>query len=213
MLNNIKEHSFDSSLKRLEILQTISSGHELRKLGKIVQSTNQLLFIPYSTLGFHMSVHDRDKNHPQARIHLGIPRGKGLFKIYPPGLDVGERTGQIDIPSFSQIRGILRLPPEPAGCKVVGLLNADALWQQSPGLKPSEVSSRLKLNIALGSPISNSIGIEYFFIEPGNITQLMDWYYDRASTYEGIELTAEVFKAFVPWLAIVTVQDAGSRFH
>lgn len=201
ILSDVREFPPKGLPKQLEVLLLISKENDLRKLGKVVQRSNQLLSIPSMPLGLHMSVHDADADHPMARIHLKIPRGKGSFMVWPPGSNPGNCVGEVDIPPFSHITGVLRLPPEPS---VPSLTSAESFWQQSPPLKLPETRSKFKVTIELHPPVSG-IGIDYFFVEPDNLMKLVDWYDKRASMYSGVKLAAYAFKFFVPWMAIVTM--------
>lgn len=205
VLNKITEHIFDSSLNLLEVIETISNGLETHKIGKIVRMKNQLLCIPDTPLRFHMSVHDTDENHLMARVHHRVPNGKSVFQIYPPGTVIGNTIGQVDIPPFSQITDAICLPPEPPGVKIGPIVvDVQTLWQQSTIITARPNKSRRAINIDTNIANVNGIGMQYFFVELGNLTSLIKWFSVRKHMFAGVELTAEVFEVFVPWLAVVT---------
>ena len=204
VLNKIREHSVDFALSSLEIVETISNDLETHEIGKIVRTKNQLLCIPETPLGLHMSVHDADEKHPMARIHQRIPSGKGIFQIYPPGSELGNTIGQVDIPPFSQIKGTILLPPEPPGLKLgPALISVQTLWQQSSILKDRSNKSRRIINLDSDITSVSGIGTQYFFVEPGNLDSLIKWFSDRDYMFVRVELTADVFRISVPWLAVV----------
>jgi len=147
-----------------------------------------------------MSVHDADEKHPMARIHWRIPFGKGIFQIYPPGSVVGNTFGEENIPPFEQIKGVLPLPPEqPRLRRGLALIRGENLWQQSTPLKASLSKPLVKCDISS----VDGLGKGYYFIEVGNIAPLVELLNDRQYMLTRLDLTIEVFEAFVPWLAIV----------
>lgn len=199
----INRHSFSSAPARLEVVESISRGSEMRKIGRVVRTRNELLCFPNTPLGLHMSVHDADEKHPMARIHQRIPFGKGVFQVYPPGSIVGRTVGEEDIPPFAQIKGVLPLPPEqPEFRGGLALIRGENLWQQSTSLKAG--SSKLVVNCDISS--ADGLGIMYYFIEAGDVTPLVGWLNDRQDMLARFDLTIEVFEAFVPWLAIVVAR-------
>jgi len=207
VLNKIKEHNVDFPLSSLEVIETISNGLETHKVGKIVRTKNQLLCIPDTPLGLHMSVHDADENHPMAKMHQRIPAGKGVFQIYPSGSVLGNTIAQVDIPPFSQIKGVIHLPPETPGLKLgPTLVSVQTLWQQSTVMKAHSNKSDLIINIDSDITNVSGIGTQYFFIEPGSLAPLVKWFSDREYMFARIELFAEVFEVFVPWFAVVVVK-------
>ena len=199
----INRHSFTSVPARLEVVETISRGSERRKIGKMVRTKSDLFHFPNTPLGLHMSVHDADEKHSTARIHQRIPLGKGVFQVYPPGSVIGTTVGKVDIPPFAQIKGVLPLPPDPTGFRRgPSLINAESLWQQSPELKTRP--AKLEMNCDISS--FDGMGMEFTFIQAGDIAPLVGWLNDRQDLFARLDLTIEVFEAFVPWLAIVVVR-------
>ena len=46
----------------------------------------------------------------------------------------------------------------------------------------------------------------YFLVEPGNLASMEEWFSDRWDLFAGVELTADLFEVFVPWLAVVVAK-------
>ncbi len=195
ILEDIRRHSLEPALRRLEIVETVSKGSETHKVGRIRQTKNQLFCIPDTPLGIHMSVHDADRTHPVGRIHQRIPAGKGAFWVYPPGSEIGSTIGQVDIPPFSQIQGALPLPPQSG----LGQISVNSLWQQTQTLRRPPKETTVDCDVSL----AEAFGIAYFFIRPGDVSPLVRWFDDRQNSYAGVNLTAHIFDVFAPWLAVV----------
>jgi hypothetical protein len=177
----------------------------MRKIGKLVRTSSKLLCFPNTPLGLHMSVHNADEKHTMARIHYRIPFGKGVFQIYPPGSVIDRTVGEEDIPPFTQIKGVLPLPPEQQGFRRgLALIRAEDVWHQSTSLKAN--SSKLVVNCDISSV--GGLGMGYYFVEAGDVTPLMKWLDDREDLFAQLDLTINIFEAFVPWLAVVVARGS-----
>jgi len=199
----INHHNFTSAPARLEVVETISRGSERRKIGKMVRTKSNLFHFPNTPLGLHMSVHDADEKHSTARIHQRIPLGKGVFQVYPPGSVIGTTVGEVNIPPFAQIKGVLLLPPDSTEfMHGPSLINTKSLWQESPELKTRP--TKLEMNCDISS--FDGMGMQFIFFQAGDIAPLVGWLNERQDLFARLDLTIEVFEAFVPWLAIVVVR-------
>jgi len=119
-----------------------------------------------------MSVHDARRKstrwHEYIReFHLG----KVFFKFYPPGSTLGTTIGVVDIPPFSEIRGVLPLPPEQPGTRLgPGLVRAESMWDHSTPLSIKSMKQVINTDITT----FNGLGMGYYFLEPGDIAPILD---------------------------------------
>ncbi len=204
----ITEHDYDHPVENLEVALLLSKRAEVGKFGTLKQSQHNIYFVPDTPLGSHISIHDADKNHLLARIHLRIPPDKGVFESFPGGAKIGNATILRNIPKFNRIKDAIPI------YEGHGWISIEDVWQQSPECDVTKVSSKKpKSCIDLASFTGEFMGFQILLIGKGNMPAVSRWCEDEIDGIitGSIKIkSVDVFKAFVPWLAVV-VEDYQSH--
>ncbi len=203
----IIEHKCDYPVKSLEVVVLLSKEADVRKFGRLQQKEHNIFFFPDMPLGIHTSVHDVEKNHPMATIHAKIPSDKGVFQVFPDGEQIGRTIELKYIPPFDQIKDVIPVYP---GRSWISL---DTIWQQSPKFEVAKISGKQKICVDLGSFVGNFMGFQILLVGKGNMLAVSRWCKDEINRVRmgSLEIkSVDMFKVFVPWLAIV-VEDYQSH--
>ena len=173
----------------------VKKNGRVYRMQRIDHHGNRIYCMMGTPLGYHISVHDANPEHPHGIIHARLPRG--TFTVWPGGVDVGNTTGQIPIPPFSAIT-----EPIPVLGDAIGLGRID---ERSLHFAKEISVGRQTESVVLDADLISDRFVGWFILllQPGDWVGSERWYRLRFANFPGWRLeSVHTWGRAEPWLGI-----------
>lgn len=175
-----------------------------------VKHKGYLIVLDYGLPGYHVTIHDANKDFAAGVAHARVERRKGVVRgvvtEWPSGRQLSDERGIVQperlLPAFRDLKGVTSVSfPTPHWM----VLNVDMIAGQSRELGASDWADS---KVVAARPMGNAVGFDVLLVEPGNVDALTDWVekVERNGQFGPnpvVVSSVSLFSTMEPWLAIL----------